>query len=236
VRASSKIRLMAVQKGRDAAPLVNTAEETAAPVAACGAREIAFMIGPAPHETIAFAEPASGRLVRTIAPDKGPVDSLSCSPDGKTVYFSARGIVWSIPSSTGKDARKIRLGNGVVADPSGHRLVIQAQERMQLHRFSVPLDGGPEREIPTDPSFSVAPLPLSPNAMRADGRLLAPLLPRDSWFNPPAIIDAASGRITRIPSDNLSDYQSIGWTPDGQVIAQKTGLRATLWKFQAVPR
>jgi hypothetical protein len=33
---------------------------------------------------------------------------------------------------------------------------------------------------------------------------------RDSWFNPPAVIDTVAGRITRIPYDTLSDYQSIG--------------------------
>jgi eukaryotic-like serine/threonine-protein kinase len=239
IRASSRIRLMAVQKGKDPAPLVNTNEETDAPVTTCGSREIAFMIGPAPHETIAFAEPASGRMVRTIAPGKGPVDSISCSPDGKTVYFAARGIVWSAPSagpSTGNAARKIRRGDGVVADPSGGRIIVQVQESLQLHRFSVPLDGGPEREIPADRSSPVAPISLSPNALRADGRLLTSLLPHDSWFNPPAFIDIATGRITRIPSDNLSDYQSIGWTPDGQVMALKIGLRATIWKFQPVPR
>ena len=94
VRAFSELRLMVVQKGKDPAPLVNTTEETAAPVAACGSREVAFMMGPEPHESIAFAEPATGRVVRTIAPGKGPVDSISCSPDGKTVYFSARGMVY----------------------------------------------------------------------------------------------------------------------------------------------
>ncbi len=236
VRASSRLRLMAVQKGKDPEPLVNTSEETAGPIAACGSREIAFMIGSEPHETIAFAEPASGRMVRSIAPGKGPVDSVACSPDGKTVYFAARGIVWSAPSigSSGSEARKIRAGDGVAADPSGSRIIVQTQESFQLHRFSVPLDGGPEREIPPDSSFPVAPLPLSPNALRADGRLLAPLLLHDSWFNPPAYIDTSNGRITRIPSDNLSDYQSIGWTPDGQVMALKIGLRATLWKFQPV--
>ncbi len=238
VRASSQVRLMAVQKGKDPAPLVNTTEETAAPVAACGSRAMAFVIGPEPHETIGLAEPASGRLVRTIAPAKGPVQSIACSPDGTTVYFSARGVIWSIPSSAaaGTEARKIRAGDSVVVDPSGLRLIVQVQSSSQVHRFSVPLDGGPEREIPIDTSVAVAPLQLSPNALRADGKLLAPLLPRDSWFNPPAIIDTVTGRITRIPSDTLSDYQSIGWTPDGEVMALKIGLRATLWKFQPEAR
>ena len=207
-------------------------------MATCGSREIAFMIGPEPHETIAFAEPASGRVARTIAPGKGPVDSISCSPDGKTVYFAAHGVIWGIPSgpSAGSEARRIRAGDAVVADPSGHRLIVQAQENSQLHRFSVPLDGSPEREIPLDVAVSVAPVPMSPNALNADGRLLTPLLLRDSWFDPPGVIDTVTGRITRIPSDNLSDYQSIGWTPDGQVIALKIGLRATMWKFQPVSR
>ena len=58
IRASGQNRLMVVQKGKDPAPLVNTTEETMAPVAACGSGEVAFMIGPAPYETIAFTEPA----------------------------------------------------------------------------------------------------------------------------------------------------------------------------------
>jgi hypothetical protein len=61
VRAFSELQLMAVQKGKDPAPLVNTTEETAAPIAACGSREVAFMMGPEPYESIAFAEPATGR-------------------------------------------------------------------------------------------------------------------------------------------------------------------------------
>ena len=231
VRASGQNRLMVVQKGKDPAPLVNTAEETMAPLAACGSGEVAFMIGPAPHATIAFTEPASGRVVRRIAPGKGPVTSISCSPDGATSYFSAGGVIWSIPSSGG-EARNVRGGQGVVADPSGRRLIIQVFESSQLRLFSVPLDGSPEREIPLDQSIRVTRSQLSTSGLSADGRLLVPLAPRDSWFNPPGVIDSATGRITRIPSDNQSDYRSMGWTRDGQVIALKNGLRATLWKFQ----
>ena len=82
-----------------------------------------------------------------------------------------------------------------------------AQNRL----FSVPLDGSPGSEIPLDRSIPMAPSQLSTNALNGDGRLLAPLAPRDSWFNPPGVIDTATGRISRIPSDNLGDYRSLGW-------------------------
>jgi eukaryotic-like serine/threonine-protein kinase len=232
---SDHLRLVAIQKGRDPAPLVNTAEETTAPLSACGSHEVAFMIGPAPFETIGFAEPATGRVVRRIAPGKGWVDSLSCSPDGKTVYFAARNIVWSVPSSGG-EAKKVRSGDGVVADPSGRRLIVEVFESSRLRQFSVPLDGSPEREIPLDPAVPLMPYPASPNSLSEDGRLLVPLGPRDSWFNPPAVIDTNTGRITRIPPDGQSDYHSMGWTKDGQVMATRTGVRAALWKFQPVGR
>jgi hypothetical protein len=239
VVASSQVRLMVVQKGKDPAPLVNTTEETAGPVAACGPREIAFMIGPPPHETIAIAEPASGRQVHTIAPGKGPVDNMSCSPDGKTIYFGAGGVIWSIPSSgtsRGTEARKIRAGDSVVADPSGRRLIVRVQESSHSRQFSVPLDGGYEREIPPDSSFAVAPLAVSSTALHADGRLLTALSLRDSWFDAPAVIDTVTGRITRIPSDNQSDYLSFGWTADGHVIALRIGLQSAMWKFQSESR
>ena len=235
VRASGQNRLMVIQKGKDPAPLVNTNEETMAPLDTCGSLEVVFVIGPAPHETIAFTEPSSGRIVRRVSPGKGPVESLACSPDGNTVYFAARGAIWSMPSAGG-EAHHIRLGDRLVADPTGHDLVVQVRESSQLHLFKVPLDGSPEREVRLDRSIPLAGAPLSSSSLSTNGRLLVPLSPPDSWFNPPAVIDTATGRLTRIPSDNQSDHRAMGWTRDGQVIALKNGLRATLWKFQQASR
>ena len=236
--ASGQIRLLVVEKGKDPRLLVNTTEETAAPVATCGINEVAFMIGPSPHETIAFVEPKNGRVVRKITPQKGPIDSLSCSPDGKTLFFAARDMIWSISSSSvsGRESRSVRAGDSVIVDASGSRLIIQAVESGRLRQFSVPLDGSPEREILLDKAARLYDVILSPSALSADGHLLAPLAARDSWFNHPAVVDTATGRIARIPSDNQSDYFSQGWTPDGDVIAIKMGLRASLWKFQPVPK
>ena len=235
VRASGQNQLMLVEKDKDPAVLVNTAEETTAPMAPCGSGEVVFLIGPAPHETLAFTEPSTGRVVRRIAPGKGVIDSVTCATDGATVYFSASDSVWSVPSSGG-EARRVRAGERVVIDPSGKRLIVQVRESAQVRLYSVPLDGGPEREIRVDQSIRMTGSPLSSSGLSPDGRLLAPLAPRDSWFNPPGVLDTATGRVTRIPSDNQGDYRSMGWTRDGRIIAVRNGLRATLWKFQAAVR
>src|SRR5450432_583979 len=107
--AGGRARLMAVETGKDAVPLIATAEETAAPLTSVGPREIAFVMGPTPRETIAVAEIANGRITRRIAPGKGLINSLASSPDGKAIYFAAGNSVWVIPSSGG-DARTICSG------------------------------------------------------------------------------------------------------------------------------
>ena len=79
-------------------------------------------------------------------------------------------------------------------------------------------------------------MPLAPNALSPDGRLLVGLVRPDLYFNPPGLVDTNTGRVTRMPSEILCDYEGIGWTPDEHVIALKIGTRATMWKFQPAPR
>jgi hypothetical protein len=81
---------------------------------------------------------------------------------------------------------------------------------------------------------AVMGLPIETSALSADGRPLFPLQPRDSWFNAPGMLNTATGRLTRLPSDDVSDYQSMAWLPDGQVVALHIGVRSTLWRFQPV--
>jgi WD40 repeat protein len=229
-RASGHLRLMAVEKGREPAPLLNTAEENTSPMTMAGKSEIAFAIGPEPHQTIAVAEIASGRIVRKIAPGKNAIDSLTSSPDGRILYFAASGTIWAVASSGG-EARKIAAGDSVIMEPSGTSLVVERIEMAQIRLFHVRLDGGPEQEIPLDRSLPLMPWPVSPSAMDVNGRLLVALLPRDSWFDPVAVLDTATGRMTRVPADNLSDHSSSAWTPDGHIVTLEVGLRANLWRF-----
>jgi predicted Ser/Thr protein kinase len=236
--AFGRTRLMAAEKGKDPVPLVNTQEETAAPITLAGLREIAFAIGPAPHSVIALADTSSGRVTRRIAPGKGVVNGLTASPDGATLYFCAGGSVWAVPSSGG-EARAVSTGEYAIMDRSGRSLIVVRGERSHARMFQVPLDGAPEREIPLDSS-----LPLygahggffTSGSMDAKGRLIVALSPLDSWFNPLGILDTHTGRITRLPAESLSDHHSGVWTPDGRILANQIVMRATIWKFQPLAK
>ena len=235
-RASGRTRLMAAEKGKDPLPLVNTQEETAAPMTLAGPREIAFVIGPSPHNTIALAETATGRIVRRIAPGKGVINGLTAPADGGTLYFCAGGSVWAIPSSGG-EARAVSTGEYAVMDISGRSLIVVRRESSHIRMFHVPLDGAPEREISLDSS-----IPLygdhggyfSSGSIDAKGRLLIGLSPFDSWFNPLGILATDTGRVTRVAGETLSDHHSGVWTPDGRILSAQVSMRATIWKFRPI--
>jgi hypothetical protein len=231
-RTAGRTRLMVVEKGKEPIPLTSTAEETSAPMTAAGPHGIAFIIGTESHQALAVADTTSGRIEQRISLNKGKIVSLASSLDGKTLYAAAGGVIWAV-SASGSEPRMIRTGDSVAVDPSGRYLVINANETSKTRLFSVPLEGGAEREIKMDPS---QPLMgtwwLSPNSVSPDGRLLFPLQPSDSWFSPIGLIDTATGHVTRIASDDVSDYHSMAWLPDGRILALRVGLRSTLWKFQ----
>ena len=42
-------------------------------------------------------------------------------------------------------------------------------------------------------------------------------LRRDSWFNAPGLLDTATGRITRLAADDVSDYP-LCLLPDGRIL------------------
>jgi serine/threonine protein kinase len=107
--------------------------------------------------------------------------------------------------------------------------LVSVLESPKMRLFRVPLDGAPETEIVADPSHSVAFQLLSPGSWNPDGRLLVTL--HDSWFTGPAVLDTHSGRIQPLPFDNSSDYGSLGWLPDGRIMALRVSLRSTLWRF-----
>ena len=231
--SSGHVSLLAIEKGKDAFPLVTTTEETSAPITLAGTGRIAFVIGSVPHRTIALAEIATGRITRRISPGKDVINSLTSSSDGKALYFGAGGSIWAV-SSEGGNARMLCAGDTALMEPSGRSLIVTRMENSRRKLLHVSLDGAAEREIPLDDSMPLDTNHLgyvSSSSMDAQGRLLVPLSLSDSWFNPIGILDTASGRITRVAGDNLTDYYSAVWTPDGHILAMQVGHTAAIWQF-----
>jgi DNA-binding beta-propeller fold protein YncE len=225
-------RLMVLETGKTPRALIPTREDTAGPVTAVGARDLAFLIGPEPRHTIAVAEIASGRITRRLPFDKGRIRSLAASPDGRTLYVSAGGVIWSTTASGGGEPRKIRAGDSAAMDPSGRRLVVQVNDTPKVRLFEVEVNGGTEREIALSGPFQLTDFPLFSGAITADGQLMVPLASANSWFFWPGLVNLATGTMTRIPVDRVGDYWMQLQAHDGQVIAGAFEDRAVLWRFQ----
>jgi predicted Ser/Thr protein kinase len=226
---AGRARLMLVEEGKDAVPLVSTTEETSSPAAAAGPGQIAFVIGGEPHRTLAIASLSNGRVTRRIAFDKGEPRSLASSPDGSTLYCAAAGTIWSIAVADGAP-RKLHAGEFVAMMPGGQSLLVEMVESGRTRLLEVQLDGRGEREIPLNGPFHLANAAITSSGVR-NGKLAAPLASLDSWFDQPGVVDLATGRMTQIPVDFQGDFHFEGWTADGHLIAWAHELRSTIWKM-----
>ncbi|HEY1660771.1 MAG TPA: protein kinase [Candidatus Sulfotelmatobacter sp.] len=221
-------RLMAVEAGKPPEPLIYTQEENAGPMAPAGPGQIAFLVGTEPRRTIAIGEVATGRITRRIPFEHGQISGLAATPDGKTIFCVADDVVWAIPAAG--EATKIRGGNRIAMDPSGKYLLVEVVESPVIRFVRVPLDGGPEQEIPRPASGERPASFITPNAIAKNGRILTPL-GTSKWNWPAGILDPSTGRYARIPVDLDLDYHALAWTPDGNVLAIGLGTQLTIWKF-----
>jgi hypothetical protein len=98
----------------------------------------------------------------------------------------------------------------------------------------IPLSGGPEQDIHVQSSIPMGPLPLGGNGLRKDGKLLVGVQPQDSWFFSVAVLDVATGKLTRICLNYTGDILLSGWATDGRVLAFAEPMRAHIWHFRPI--
>jgi hypothetical protein len=114
----------------------------------------------------------------------------------------------------------------VVAHPSG-TLIVARNDGTQLRLFEVSAEIGTERAIAVGPGTHFQSI----GGIRADGLLAASLLAVDSWWLRLGLVDLTSGRTTQLPGDGVSEVLWATWTPNGQILALKLGMNATIWTF-----
>jgi Tol biopolymer transport system component len=222
---------MVARAGREPVPLVDTIEETAAPSVMLGDRQVAFVIGAAPARAIAVASVADGRIVRRVTELRGDIESLVSSPDGKTLYYSSSKMIWAVPAEGG-EPQKIADGDAVVVAPGGRELIVKLYEKQGSRLLRIPVTGGPARAIPFQQNLTLTSTPLAANAIAKDGRILVQVASVDSWYWRAAILDPASGQVTRVPVHFDGDLFFSGWGSDGRVLAMGIGMKGGVWRFQ----
>ena len=224
-------RLLIGKAGENFFPLVDTLEETRPPATLLPNNEVAFVAGTGSDQTIALASAREGRIIRRHQGVKGEdVTRLAASADGKTLFYATAGNVWAIPAADGMP-RKISIGDGVAVDPNGKDLIVNLNERAAIRLVRVPISGGPGQDIPVQGDLLIGEVPLGGNGVRKDGKILVGVS-RDSWFFSLAILDPATGKLTRVPVNYTGDLYLSAWASDGRVLATGALMRARLWRFR----
>uniref|UniRef100_Q01T31 Serine/threonine protein kinase n=1 Tax=Solibacter usitatus (strain Ellin6076) TaxID=234267 RepID=Q01T31_SOLUE len=224
-RIGASTRLLALEPGKDPAPLIYTSESTGSPVAEDGPGQVVFLVGTPPK--IGVASVSNGRILRRIPFNHGEITALAATPDGRTIFCAAGGMVWVIPEAG--EPKELRAGDAIAVDPAGKFVLVEVGETPVIRLIRVPLDGSREQEIPRGETGRPASA-LTPNAIGKDGRILTPM-GGSTWNWPAGILDASTGRYTRIALDRDVDYHALAWAPDGRIVALASGAETTLWKF-----
>jgi len=228
---AGRSRLLAARPGGEATPLIETKEETSGPACQVGEGEVAFLLGPVGRAVVAVASIADGRILRRLSEiPAGEVTDLAASPDGKTLYYVASRTVWAMPV-TGGQPRRIGPGDEVTANPDGKDLIVQLIEKEGIRLARVAVSGGAEQPIPFQGPLRLAPVPIGPNAIAKDGRVLLSIAQADSWFYGIGILDPRSGKLARVPLNFTGDLLVPAWLGDGRILTSGWPLKATLWRF-----
>ena len=231
---SGRERLLIGKPGGNFFPLVETAEETGPLAALLPNNKVALVAGTGSDETIVIASVREGRIFRRLQGVKGEhLTRLAASADGRTLFYTAAGNVWAVPSTDGKP-RKICAGDGVAVDPNGEYLIVNLDEPTGERLVRVPLSGGEARDVLVQSDIPFSPLPIGGNGIRKDGRILVGINPRESWFFRLSVLDGTDGSLTRIPLNYSGDILLTGWASDGRVLATALTLRARVWRFRPV--
>jgi sugar lactone lactonase YvrE len=213
---------------------LTTRGESYFPVASLGRdRTLIRVADSSATATLVVADNANGQIAARLP--KFDAFAFAGSPDGNTVFFADSGAIWSMPIAGGPRHR-LADGNSVAPDPGGRYLVTQVIRGDGVHLLQVPLDGTAPHEIAIRGDMPIAPLPLAPNAVAPDGRILVEVVSRASWFWPAAILDPKTGRLTVVPPGVAYDMTFAGWDSQGRVVTVALGLESSLWRFRPQKR
>jgi hypothetical protein len=197
-RGSDHDRLLVVHPHRQPTTLIEGPEDTRPPAAAVGAQHAVMMMGPVASPDIAIVNTADGRLVRRFHAPAAEIVSLDASLDGRTLYYTHGGSVWSLPAEGGTPA-KLGAGDSLTVEHDTGDLIVKLDESARIRLVRMKPTGGAVAEIRLRGELRLIQRALMPGSVR-QGKLVLGVASPDSWFWHAATIDLTTGVVTK-PDD-----------------------------------
>jgi hypothetical protein len=226
-----KQRFQTVLPDGTMAPLIESSEEYGLPAALVGDDRVAVMTDRKPLQ-IAIVSKADGRIVQRVPVPGERLASLTSSPDGKMLYYSSAGFIWSIPIEGGAP-RKLAAGDNVSADVNGRDLIVSLQDKDAIRLMRVPVGGGTPQRIPMTGDLRIPDTKLNPSIVGAGGMIAVTTASSDRWMLQAGLLDPRTGALRRIPLNFDGETQWPGWTRDGKLVSIGTVIGMSVWRFHA---
>jgi Tol biopolymer transport system component len=228
--AGSKLRFMIVEPNGAFSQLVESNETFGLPAAVIDERRVAVMSDKTPPE-IVIVSIVDGRVLSRVQVPQQEIRSLAVSPDGKTLYYSSGGSVFSVPVAGGAPS-KLGSGDSVVADPNGRDLIIALTESEAIHLMRLPVNGGPATPVTMQGEVRMSSANLASGAVARDGRIVVGGASAAQWSYMVAMIDPLKSTISRVPVHTDYELGTPTWTPDGRIISYGRAYNFTLVRFR----
>jgi Tol biopolymer transport system component len=226
-----KRRFQIVQPDGTLAPLIESSEECGMPAALVGDDRVAVMTDRKPLQ-IAIVSIADGRIVQRLPVPAESLSSLASSPDGKTLYYSSAGFIWSI-SIEGGAPRKLAAGDSVSADANGRDLIVSLQDKDAIRLMRVAVGGGTPQPIPLAGDVRIPDTLLNPSIVGPGGMIAVTTASSDRWAYQSGLLDPRTGVFRRIALNFDGETRWPAWTRDGKLVSIGTVIGQSLWRFHA---
>ena len=239
-RYGGRNRVSLFTPGKSPEPfVVDAPDETSFPVTWVGTDRVALRMGNGNGARITIVSVATGSIVTTLSNiPANDILSLAGAPDGRRLYYTAKGFVWEADVA-GNPSRRVCRGNEVAVAPDGARLLVQRNSVVGNQLLWVAAAGEPVEEpilIRDSLQVVMGGANLSPNAVGRDGRIAVRVISARSWYAPAALLDPRTGRFEVLKPGFTADAAQPGWAPDGSVVSWGGGIQSSVWRFRPSDR